>query len=81
METHQDILSHPHVEWAEQQKVLSRKKRQWNFPPQQHQMFQQPQMQQQQQQQQPVIPHDFVDLVHLNDNRSEKPFLPNCDVP
>jgi len=73
-ETHRDILSHPHVEWAEQQKVLSRKKRQlWRTPQQQQQqMFQQPQMhQQQQQQQQPVVPHDsfFVDLVHLNDNR------------
>ena len=35
------------------------------YPPQ----FQQ---QQQQQQQQPVVPHDnnFIDLVHLNDNRS-----------
>ena len=79
-DAHKVIMSHPDVAWAEQQKVLSRKKRQlWRMPQQQQQqqqqMFQMPphQQQQQQQQQQPIVPHDssFIDLVHLNDNRFE----------
>ena len=33
-ETHASVTSHPDVAWAEQQKVLSRKKRQlWRLPP------------------------------------------------
>ena len=79
-DVHSEIISHPDVAWAEQQKVLSRKKRQlWRMPQQQQQqqqMFQMPPHQQQQQQQQPIVPHDssFIDLVHLNDNRFEIDF-------
>ena len=64
-QVHQEISSHEKVKFADQQKVLSRKKRQlWRIP--QQQFGKQPFMQQQQ----PSQSHqDFEDLSHFNDQR------------
>ena len=59
-QVHQEISSHAKVRFADQQKVLSRKKRQlWRIP---QQSFL-PQHQQQQ------IPSDLEDISHFNDAR------------
>ena len=51
--THDAVVSHPEVEWAEQQKVLSRKKRQlWRIPPPP-----------------PQANEKFEDFMHFNDAR------------
>jgi len=64
-QVHQEISSHEKVKFADQQKVLSRKKRQlWRIP--QQQFGKKPFMQQQQ----PSQSHqDFEDLSHFNDQR------------
>ena len=65
-QVHQEISSHEKVKFADQQKVLSRQKRQlWRIPQQQF-GGKQPFMQQQQ----PSQSHqDFEDLSHFNDQR------------
>lgn len=54
LDTHAQVTGHPQVRWAEQQKVLSRKKRQlWRLPA--------PPI--------PEAPSSYEDVMHLNDER------------
>jgi len=57
-EAQRTIEDHPHVEWAEQQRLLSRKRRQlWHLPLRPSQLRQNP------------VPDHYDDLMHLNDQR------------
>ena len=65
---HTELTSHRLVKFAEQQKILSRKKRQFNNMWRQFQQpFQRPQTFQRQQM--PAAQENYIDLMHLNDPR------------